>query len=684
MNICFIGKYPPIQGGVSMHGYWTARGLAQRGHKVFVVTNANEVEPDFRIHLTAADKAPGGEYARDFPQTSGFVRVHSTEPPDYASGTMFYIPQNNPTVTRLASIATDLIHAEDCQVIFSYYLEPYGLAAHMASLWTGVPYLFKHAGSDLHRLALRDDLRTAYVEVLHRANRIISSGPSREQILSYGVPKERITPSISFELPNQYFRPDGPPLDINSVLAELRASNLVKQSEQSLAPIDTSLPILGIYGKLGVFKGSFDLLRAAARLIHSGFPFYLVALSNGWREPHFRHLIDELKIAEHVRLLPFLPHWRVPEFIRACTAVAFLERDFPIAVHGPTIPSEVLACGKCLLVSAEIAHKQRFRTRIRNLKNLVIVPDPKQHDVLADCVRYALEDRRRAEEIGGRGFEEIGVNHNHERYITRMESLITEVAAEAPVAKRVSEESEAQDSVDLTELTKRYFPCTYTLLDDEHRERLGTALARSALAGGRDENGELPLRLGRELLSFFEHASDETDPSVKEVCRYEYELQDWERNKSLNERPKPALQSPSFEESSDLYVSVQGAHKLVEFDYDVELIIEAVKSGEDLPGAARRQTKILFHSSNVPMKVNDSTEHLIGLIAGGPRTVRDLFQILCEHYGCGDELARTQLKESYLSVLEALYWAGVLELSLAPFWAQNGVVAQESGERSSL
>src|ERR1044072_2169634 len=82
MNICFICKYPPIQGGVSMHGYWAARGLAQKGHKVFVVTNADEVEQTFRIHLTKEDLATGGEYAREFPETSGFVRVHSTQPPD--------------------------------------------------------------------------------------------------------------------------------------------------------------------------------------------------------------------------------------------------------------------------------------------------------------------------------------------------------------------------------------------------------------------------------------------------------------------------------------------------------------------------------------------------------------------------------------------------------------------------
>jgi hypothetical protein len=40
MRLCLIGKYPPIQGGVSARTYQLAHGLARRGHDVYVVTNA--------------------------------------------------------------------------------------------------------------------------------------------------------------------------------------------------------------------------------------------------------------------------------------------------------------------------------------------------------------------------------------------------------------------------------------------------------------------------------------------------------------------------------------------------------------------------------------------------------------------------------------------------------------------
>lgn len=48
-RICVVGKYPPIQGGVSAQCYLMCRWLAERGHEVDVVTNADEVEECYRL-----------------------------------------------------------------------------------------------------------------------------------------------------------------------------------------------------------------------------------------------------------------------------------------------------------------------------------------------------------------------------------------------------------------------------------------------------------------------------------------------------------------------------------------------------------------------------------------------------------------------------------------------------------
>src|SRR5262249_21313179 len=160
-----------------------------------------------------------GDYAKVYPDTSGFVQVHSTKSP---GGELYYIPLNNPSVTRLAGIATDLIRAQQCDVIFAYYLEPYGLAAHLASLWTGVPYVLKHAGSDLYRLAPIEELHSSYTEAMRGAMRILSAGTSRARLVSHGVPEERIAGTISFELPAKYFNPNTLPLDLAKLITELK------------------------------------------------------------------------------------------------------------------------------------------------------------------------------------------------------------------------------------------------------------------------------------------------------------------------------------------------------------------------------------------------------------------------------------------------------------------------------
>jgi hypothetical protein len=48
MKICFIGKYPPIEGGEASKLYWQVRELGKRGHEIHVVTNAFCVEKEFR------------------------------------------------------------------------------------------------------------------------------------------------------------------------------------------------------------------------------------------------------------------------------------------------------------------------------------------------------------------------------------------------------------------------------------------------------------------------------------------------------------------------------------------------------------------------------------------------------------------------------------------------------------
>lgn len=640
-----------------MQGYWWARGLAQKGHKVFVVTNADEVEPEFRLNLTDADRAPGGEYARVFPESGGRVEVRSTQP--YDPRRLFYIPRNNPSVTRLAAIATDVIRAEKCEVIFTYYLEPFAVAAHLASLWTGVPYVFKHAGSDFYRLLLQDDLETSYVEVMRRANRIIASGKSDERLAALGIPGERLFTDISFKLPAEYFNPEAPPFDLDAMLAQAaQAAGDNNKLPQVFAPLEADLPVLGVYGKLGEFKGSFDLLHAAARVIQGGLRFHLVVMSNEWQRLRFCHLADQLGIADHVRFLPFQPHWRVPGFIRRCTAVAFLERDFPITAHAPTIPTEVITCGQCLITSGEVARKQSFRTQIRNLRNMIVVQDPKQHDRLAEGIRFALEDPARAASIGRRAHADFQISQDYGNFVARLESLLVKVAAEEPAGAAASQGPAGQwGPSEPSAFIHRWFPFTLAVMSAEETER-ARSLAAELLGGGLPPETDLPAALGERLLD--DLAADGDPSPAYEMCRYENRLLGMRGGASSEEARGADLFSLTAEELGPLYPSVRGAASVAEFAYDIEAIAGALKAGAE-PDLARRPTKVFFRAGSSPFKINDSTEYLLAALGGGSKTVDELLDLLCEHYRRGEGEARRKLRESVRGVLESLYWAGVID-----------------------
>ena len=399
IRACFIVKYPPIEGGVSMRCYWMARELAQRGHQIFLVTNAAEVETEYRIYMDEDDR---DWYEPRFADSGGFVKVRNTQP---LTDAMMHIPLSNPFVTKLSSVATQVIRQHGCEVIFAYYLQPYGMAAYLASQWTGVPYMVKHAGSDLGRLMKQPGLTTSYREILRAADSVSTGSDLTESFLAMGVKEENIWLGRTPQVPD-IFHPQATPLDLNGFLKKLATlqNEHVHSALINTNPIDSSKPTIGIYGKVGEVKGSFDLLNALSLLKQRGLDFNFLALTQGRALTSFKQAISELDLQDRTWIFPFIPHWKVPGFIRACTAVCFLEREFPISFHGPTIPSEILACGTPLVVSREIINKQhRIKDKLVDGENVLIVDDPKQYPDLARQLSIVIREPDKAKIIGIQG-----------------------------------------------------------------------------------------------------------------------------------------------------------------------------------------------------------------------------------------------------------------------------------------
>jgi glycosyltransferase involved in cell wall biosynthesis len=243
---------------------------------------------------------------------------------------------SNPFVSKLAGMATQVVRAYGCDVVVGSYFEPYGVAASLAASWTNTPVVLQHAGSDLDRLMRLPELGAVYREILRSADRVVTHEQLYGRFVGLGVDERRLGANPPYAIP-AVFGPETAPWT-PAEIAELA----VRAPDR---PFDPALPTIGMYGKPGVFKGTFDLVAALAALAADGLDFNVLFLSGESRLDDLAEAVDAGGLGERTWFFPFVAHWRVASFIRTCTAVCFLERDFPVVLHGPAIPREILSTG---------------------------------------------------------------------------------------------------------------------------------------------------------------------------------------------------------------------------------------------------------------------------------------------------------------------------------------------------
>jgi glycosyltransferase involved in cell wall biosynthesis len=395
VRVCLIGKFPPIQGGVSMRTYWSAHALAARGHEVHVVTNAKEIDAPFRMHMRAQDwQRCEADYG------IGSVAVHWSDPFDRSQS---YIPGASPFVSKLAGIAARIHSERPFDVVYSFYLEPYGVAGHLVAQMVGVPHVVRLAGSDAGRLWRHPQLEALYDHVLKSADAVIAVGIVAKRAETRGVDPARISFDGGIVIPDDLFSPNGGALDLAALRAEIAADRNLRHG--MWGDFAGGRPYFGIYGKLGERKGSFALLAALERLKRDGVDVGLVALAHGQPEEQkaFRARASRLKLRDRILQVPFLPHWRVPEFLRCCLAVCCLEQNFPIGFHMPIIPREVLLCGACLVGSTEVIRKLPGHARLQHAYGCVAIKDVTDIAALSRQLAAIAIDPEPRSAVGARG-----------------------------------------------------------------------------------------------------------------------------------------------------------------------------------------------------------------------------------------------------------------------------------------
>jgi hypothetical protein len=344
-----------------------------------------------------------------------------------------------------------------------------------------------------------------------------------------------------------------------------------------------------------------------------------------------------------------MPHWRVPSFIRSCTAICVLERVFPITIHSPMVPREVLACGGCLVVSGEIAQKQPYQ--LVDGETVLVVPNPKHHDALRTVLGRVITEPARAREIGTQA-RALAVKHERFNvYIDRFEELLERVRARAG---------------------RRGVPARTTGGEVEE-----TASGLATLLGGRVTHwaneiadrarSENPFTLGLKLWTMVEqHAAelDGQDPGVVESALRYQRARIWslfDDGSAVQREPHGARTWPQYVEPHARPRRSERL-RLETFPYDVTPLFTLDDSGSS--GQVRREVvHVCFYKppnlDSKEFRIDTLTKTLLELCDGS----RDLAQLVDELQGqlaagAGNQLQ--ELRRAVADAIERLYREGLI------------------------
>ena len=397
MKICLISKYPPIEGGISSSTYWLARGLGERGHEVHIVTNALEVEDEYRevLDLNDPNYRPKNVY------------VHSTDPSPTVEANPSHIPFSKIYCEKLASLAIQIIEEYAIEIIDSWYLIPYCVSGFLAKSFTNVPQIIRHGGSDLRRLYPSPYLNNLLVKVIKSADAIITNDAMMSFVQNLGIPLSKIISMQRVPIDTRAFNPEVAPLDLSPYL-----------TIQKYVP---DIPIIAYVGKITYrfeTRGLCELLDVCSGIKED---FLMLFVANGKKLNLFKHLVKKANLEDKTIFLNFLPPWQIPSVLKSCICVVALEKDTSpiLKYHSPSLPAEALATGRCVLMSDPL-HKKVPYNNLKNGKEVLVV-DPNNTEKIREMLEMLIKNPAIASTIGNNSYRAI---INYERFDKYLDKTI--------------------------------------------------------------------------------------------------------------------------------------------------------------------------------------------------------------------------------------------------------------------
>jgi hypothetical protein len=489
---------------------------------------------------------------------------------------------------------------------------------------------------------------------------VVATGAVAERAVVRGVDPARVAFAGGYVLPENLFTPDGPALDLDRLRTEVESDSDLR--DRLWGGFAGRSPYFGIFGKLGENKGSFALLEALHRLKIAGLDVGLVALAHGRPEVdrRFRERASELRLVDRIAQIPFLPHWRVPEFLRACLAVCCLEQNFPIGHHTPMTPREVLLCGACLVGSTEVIRKLPAYERLPHGYGCVAVENVDDIAALSGQLEAIARDPGLAAVVGRRG-REFARALQHDIDFPRTLERILRAAAQRqlPSSTRRPAGDEELDA------GHRRFPLTH-LAAAELRKMRGRVRA-----GPVEPEQPIDLTGASKVLAEIEQEVANGHAALQPLARAvrietaiaAAENEQDQANRTLDPDRLFRLRTPRWALDDNGLAGFiplcDPQLRVVRFDFDVSEF-RGVQRAADLPVAAAPGPSfvVVFGDGDglrrEPLLIDGHTARILEL-SDGTRTVGDIVQQLAQGHG-------KSTPEDDLRWIEDLFVRGLLRL----------------------
>lgn len=407
VKVLVIGKYPPLQGGVSAACYHAALEAASLGHDVQIVTNAQ---------LAASTNRCGVLPEND--TDSPTVRVHYIRPVRERT----FIPWSQPHCSLLAGLGLRVAEKTKPDLIVGWYMEPYGLAAALVATLRNLEFSLIHAGSDIGRLAKNRDLAAAYSAAFQKCRHVLTSSVlAKNLVTTFGVRMEQVVTAgwRPVDSPSRSSKPRGAGAYLTRLLSKFNYkafyddcssefAHLLERFEPSPTLLGDDSPIVAIFGKIHSAKGHFHIVPALARALEATQAKFRFLFNLSGDEANICDLLNQVlrypNLARVTIAIPILHPKLVPELLHHCDIVCCLDHEFPFSPHQPRVIREALAAEAAVICSRESFEKSIPFAAQTLKEGCEIVEDPSDSEQLSGALCRLLQDRDllRRRQLNGR------------------------------------------------------------------------------------------------------------------------------------------------------------------------------------------------------------------------------------------------------------------------------------------